>query len=104
MIFFCWATLEKSVYVLGGGGGFTSYVNKFVEAETDSDAANAYQEYLEKKGIRVRKVTARIALMQDKRTYVFPEHILCSQARSTEPPVVTTEVTRRISDGPIAMN
>lgn len=84
MIFFCWASLEETVYVMGGGG-FTAHVDKFVEADGPERARSAYQDYLEKKGIRVRKVTASVARQQDKARYVFPENILNALHVGTTP-------------------
>lgn len=74
-MFFCCAVLEQT-YVMGGGQGFTDYVHKFVEAEEKDAASDAYRDYLEKKGIRVRRVRASMAVKQDKTRYVFPEAIL----------------------------
>ena len=81
MIYFCWAHLEKTIYVMGGGG-FTNHTDKFVDAGTAEDACSAFKDYLERKGIPVKKVTASVALKQNKAKYTFPENILtcCTSA------------------------
>ena len=78
MIYFCWASLEDTVYVMGGGGGFTHYVSKFVDAHMLEEACASYRTFLEVKGIRVRRVTGSVALQQDRKRYVFPEQILAT--------------------------
>jgi hypothetical protein len=82
MIFFCWASLEKKISLAGGGGGFTCSVDQYVEASDRGVACAAYQEYLEKKGIRVLRVTASISIQQDKSKYTFPENILVARPQN----------------------
>jgi hypothetical protein len=80
MIYFCWASLEHTIYVIGGGVGFTHCTSKFVDAPTKEQACAAYRVFLEVRSIRVRRMTGSVAVYQDRKRYVFPEQILAARA------------------------